>query len=206
MSSKPTNTLRPQLAGSLGVTEILAGKASRQNDVAALQREDLQSLGHLLLQLACCAPQHVSLEQCAAQCSPELTHIVASLLGHHEPITSWHQVPPLSGLSESLVVLLACICSPGQAQARRRTCRAHVLGGLKDLWKSACGTGRRIEYRRPRSFGALSAVWRALAVEVGGLAPPLFGGDPSISTQSVVLPSRLSSFTVGFPPFNNHYE
>ena len=78
--------------GSLGVAEILAGKAARQDDVAALQREDLASLGQLMLQLLCGSVQHPSLEQCAMYFSQDLAHIVASLLGHsQEPIVSWHQ-------------------------------------------------------------------------------------------------------------------
>ena len=73
--------------------EILAGKAARQDDVAALQREDLTSLGQLMLQLLCGSSQHPSLEQCAMYFSQDLVHIVASLLGHsQEPIVSWHQV------------------------------------------------------------------------------------------------------------------
>lgn len=74
------------------MAEILAGKAARQDDVAALQREDLASLGQLMSQLLCGSAQHPSLEQCAMYFSQDLVHIVASLLGHsQEPIVSWHQ-------------------------------------------------------------------------------------------------------------------
>ena len=74
------------------MAEILAGNAARQDDVAALQREDLASLGQLVLLLLCGSAQHPSLEQCAMYFSQDLVHIVASLLGHsQEPIVSWHQ-------------------------------------------------------------------------------------------------------------------
>ena len=88
------------------MAEIVAGKAARQDDVGALQREDLVALGRLLLQLACCMPQHPSLEYCAAHFSPELTHIIASLLlQHQEPILSWRQVGRTSSSAHP--------CTPG---------------------------------------------------------------------------------------------
>lgn len=72
---------------------MLAGRAARQDDVAALQREDLLALGQLMLQLLCGSAQHPSLDQCAIYYSHELTLVVASLLGQsQEPIVSWHQV------------------------------------------------------------------------------------------------------------------
>lgn len=92
-------------AGGLGVAEVLAGKAARQDDVAALQREDLAALGQLMLQLLCGSAQHPSLDQCAMYYSPELTHIVASLLGQsQEPIVSWHQAS--SGLQAYMICQL----------------------------------------------------------------------------------------------------
>ena len=68
------------------------GLSARHADVAYLQQEDLQSLGSLLLHLLCGSMTHASIEQVSAHCSPELTHIVASLTGHSEPFASWHQV------------------------------------------------------------------------------------------------------------------
>ena len=80
--------------GSLGVAEMIAGLSARHDDVAFLQQEDLRALGGLLLQLLCGSSTHASLDQVSAHSSPELTHVVASLTGHSEPLTSWHQVPP----------------------------------------------------------------------------------------------------------------
>lgn len=90
-------TLCECLVGSLGLAEVLAGNAARQEDIAALQREDLALLGQLMLQLLCGSLQHPSLEQCSVYFSRELTQIVASLIGlSQDPIISWPQVSQLS--------------------------------------------------------------------------------------------------------------
>ena len=82
-----------QRAGSLGVAEVIVGEAARRDDAALLQRADLVSLGRLLLAIAC-ASQHATLDYCAAHFSPELTRVIATLLGMTEggPLTSWRQV------------------------------------------------------------------------------------------------------------------
>lgn len=93
MQQSACNTAVGFVAGSIGVAEVLGGKAARQDDVAALQGDDLLALGQLMLQLLCGTAHHPSIEHCAAYFSPELTHIVASLLGQSQtPFTSWHQV------------------------------------------------------------------------------------------------------------------
>ena len=89
---KMVKCVKSTLVGSLGVDEMLSGRPSRHEDAHAMQREDFVGLGRLLLQLACCTPQHMSLEYCASHFSAELTRLIASLLGHQEPITSWRQV------------------------------------------------------------------------------------------------------------------
>lgn len=74
------------------MAEIVAGRAARQDDVASLQLEDLRAVGGILLQLACAALPHPSLEICAAQYSADFTRIVASLLGQQSaPIVNWRQ-------------------------------------------------------------------------------------------------------------------
>ncbi len=45
-------------AGSLGLAEILAGKAARQDDVATLQREDLQVRSRSCVDHISSTPQH----------------------------------------------------------------------------------------------------------------------------------------------------